>query len=292
MNRFRVSVICPFHNSERFLAEAIDSVLGQDFDDCELLLVDDGSTDTSTGIARDYEALHPDRVRYLEHAGHANHGAAASRNLGLEQSSSELAAFIDSDDRWRPGKLAEQVAILEGHPDVGMVCGAVNYWRSWDMGADKVWTSARGILRPPETALRLYPLGPGIAPCPSDVLARRSVVEAVGGFEPEFVGPGNYEDQAFLVKLYFTTPVYFAPNVWLDYRQHEESGMAKGVREDSDRKMRLQFLDWLTHYVAEHDLAGKTAVWKAIERDRWELDHPMMGTLLKKGRGLAHALLH
>ena len=79
----RVSVICIFYNAERFFREAIDSVLEQEFDDFEFLLVDDGSTDGSTAIALEYVAQHPDRVRYLEHEGHANRGMSATRNLGL-----------------------------------------------------------------------------------------------------------------------------------------------------------------------------------------------------------------
>jgi glycosyltransferase involved in cell wall biosynthesis len=79
----RVSVICIFLDEERFLREAIDSVVAQDFTDWELLLVDDGSRDASTGIARDYATAMPDKVRCLEHSDHANRGMSAARNLGL-----------------------------------------------------------------------------------------------------------------------------------------------------------------------------------------------------------------
>ncbi len=79
----RVSVICIFFQAERFFREAIDSVLAQEGADFELILVDDGSTDSSTQIAREYCALDPGRIRYLEHPGHANRGMSATRNLGL-----------------------------------------------------------------------------------------------------------------------------------------------------------------------------------------------------------------
>ena len=78
-----VSVITIFLNSEAFIAEAIDSVLAQDFRSFELILVDDGSTDTSSAIARRYAETHPDRVRYIDHPQHANHGMSASRNAGI-----------------------------------------------------------------------------------------------------------------------------------------------------------------------------------------------------------------
>src|SRR3954451_25115181 len=79
----RVSVVTPFLNAERFLAEAVDSVLAQTYTDWELLLVDDGSSDGSTEVARNYVGLNPARVRYLEHPGHMNRGTSASRNLGI-----------------------------------------------------------------------------------------------------------------------------------------------------------------------------------------------------------------
>jgi glycosyltransferase involved in cell wall biosynthesis len=287
MNPPLVSIICPFYNSERFLSEAIESVLGQDFRDFELLLVDDGSVDGSTEIALHYSNRHVGRVRYLQHHGHANRGAAPSRNLGIEASSSGFIAFIDSDDVWRPGKLSGQLAIFEQQPDVGMVCGAVNYWRSWEGGPDKVMVSGRGISQPPETALRLYPLGPAVAPCPSDILLRRSALDEIGGFEPDFAPPFElYEDQAFLIKAYLTTPVYFAPSVWLDYRLHDQSCVARLTRQGVEPEMRRYFLEWLTNYLAAKDFAGRTRVLAAVARAHWEVDHPVLGSLLRRGRRL------
>jgi glycosyltransferase involved in cell wall biosynthesis len=295
MNRPLVSIICPFYNGERFLSEAIDSVLAQDHRDFELLLIDDGSSDRSMRVALDYADRSPDRVRYLQHDGHANRGAAPSRNLGLEASKSKFVAFIDSDDVWRPGKLSGQLAILEQYPDVGMVCGAVNYWRSWDGGADQVMASGEpvgGISRPPATALRLYPLGTAVAPCPSDVLVRRSVLNEVGGFEDEFIGPLQlYEDQAFLVKVYLNTPVYFAPNIWLDYRIHEESCVARVTSDGLEPEMRRYFLDWFSGYVARKDFPGRDGVSAAIARARWELDHPTLGSLLRRARAFYRRLV-
>jgi glycosyltransferase involved in cell wall biosynthesis len=127
-----------FFNSERYITEAIDSVLAQTFTDFELLLVDDGSTDTSSAIARDYVNRSPTTVRYLEHEGHANRGMSAARNLGLRNAVGEFVALIDSDDVWRPNKLAEQLRILELHPGLGMVSGTVRYWASWAGGEDRI----------------------------------------------------------------------------------------------------------------------------------------------------------
>src|SRR5215213_8596780 len=93
----RVSVIMIFLNTERFIEEAIESVFAQTYDDWELVLVDDGSTDASTAIARRYAAQHPHKVRYLEHAVHQNLGMSASRNLGIREAHGEFIAFLDAD---------------------------------------------------------------------------------------------------------------------------------------------------------------------------------------------------
>src|SRR5688572_13258936 len=88
-----VTAITIFLNAERFFEEAIKSVFDQTYDQWELLLVDDGSTDGSTQIARWYAEGFPGKVRLLEHPGHENRGMSASRNLGLEHARGEYVAF-------------------------------------------------------------------------------------------------------------------------------------------------------------------------------------------------------
>src|SRR5437773_8185120 len=92
-----VSVVVIFKDAGGFLAEAIASVLAQTFRDWELLLVDDGSTDTSSATARREAELDAGRVRYLDHPGHANRGMSATRNLGLAHARGEFVAFLDAD---------------------------------------------------------------------------------------------------------------------------------------------------------------------------------------------------
>ncbi|UXN72360.1 glycosyltransferase [Devosia sp. A8/3-2] len=79
----RVSAIIIVYNGARYLAEAIDSVVAQSFPDWELIIADDGSSDRSLEIARDYAARHPGRIRAIAHADEANHGMSATRNLGI-----------------------------------------------------------------------------------------------------------------------------------------------------------------------------------------------------------------
>src|SRR4051794_24620177 len=125
-----VSCIIIFLNGAAFLAEAVESVLAQSYSHWELWLVDDGSTDESTQIARTYAAQYPN-VFYLEHEGHGNQGMSASRNLGIRHARGQFVAFLDADDLWLPTKLAEQVALLLAHPSAGMVYGRTQIWHSW-----------------------------------------------------------------------------------------------------------------------------------------------------------------
>ena len=273
----RVSVITIFRDAERFLAEAIESVRAQSFGDWELLLIDDGSRDGGTAIARAYAEREPERVRYLDHPQHANCGMSASRNLGIRASRGALIAFLDADDVWSASKLQQQVAILDAYPGVAMVCGAVRYWRSWAGGADELVATGHvydSPVQPPEASLALYPLGRASAPCPSDLLLRRSAVLRVGGFEEHFSGPRQlYEDQAFLAKLYLDAPVYFARSVWLSYRRHEESCMSTVLAQGQYAEVRSYFLRWFADYLACQPMADRSVV-RAVSRARWLADHP------------------
>jgi glycosyltransferase involved in cell wall biosynthesis len=284
----RVSVIMIFFNGEKFMDEAIASVMGQSMTDFELLLCDDGSTDGSTAIAQEWVARDPGRVRYLEHEGHVNRGMSATRNLGIGAARATFIAFIDADDVWRPEKLSEQAAIMEAYPELGMLAGTVNYWSSWAGGKDVLVPTGHvrhRVVRPPETSLALYPLGPGDAPSPSDVLLRRVAVESVGGFENHFTGA--YEDQGFLGKLYLAWPVYFSDGVWLDYRQHPDSCSATVLRDGRYDEVRHYFLDWFEGYLDRLPDPPSPAVRKAVRRALRRYRRPRIDALLSSPRRLA-----
>src|SRR5438876_12133860 len=111
-----VSVVLIFYNAQAFLDETVRSVFAQEYKDWELILVDDGSTDQSTAMARQLANDNPDRVRCLQHPSHTNRGASASRNLGVREARGQFIALLDADDVWLPHKLAQQVQILEQNP--------------------------------------------------------------------------------------------------------------------------------------------------------------------------------
>jgi len=122
-NKALVSIITIFLNGEPFIEDAIKSVLVQTYENWELLLVDDGSTDKSTEIAQRYAEKYPEKIRYLEHDGHQNRGMSASRNLGISRAQGTYIGFLDCDDLWMPKKLEQQVAIMETYPEIALVGG-------------------------------------------------------------------------------------------------------------------------------------------------------------------------
>ena len=108
----------PVYNREKFVAEAIDSILAQTFKDFELLIIDDGSEDESAAIIQDY-AERDARIRYFQHP--ANRGETAARNTGMGRAAGKYVAAMDSDDISLPRRLEKQVAFLEANPEVGAV---------------------------------------------------------------------------------------------------------------------------------------------------------------------------
>jgi glycosyltransferase involved in cell wall biosynthesis len=247
-----VSVVIIFLDEERFLAEAVESVLGQTYRSWEVVLVDDGSTDASTRIARAYAGKYPDAIRYVEHDGHENRGMSASRNLGIARAHGRYVAILDADDVWVPTTLEEQVAILDSHPEAAMVYGRVQRWYSWTGDADdRHRDSMRELVVPPDRVVApptLCPLLIQDRGVPSGILVRREVAEEVGGFEAKF--RGMYEDNAFLFKVCLRHAVFASGRSWYRYRKREDSSCANVVRSGGYPATRLAFLAWADDYVS------------------------------------------
>lgn len=124
MKRPIVSVIIPTFNRANMIRRAIESVTLQTFNDWELIVVDDASTDNTEGIIRTY--LEDDqRIRYYKHK--KNHGGGAARNSGIKMSNGRYIAFLDDDDRWYPEKLRLQYHYSQNHPDAGFIYAGFSY---------------------------------------------------------------------------------------------------------------------------------------------------------------------
>ncbi len=111
----KVSVVMPVYNVEKFVAQAVQSVLDQSYEDFELLIVDDCSPDRSIEICRQFD---DPRIRIISHR--VNRGLAGARNSGVRHAQGELIAFLDSDDCWHPNKLRRHVQHLHQNPRVGL----------------------------------------------------------------------------------------------------------------------------------------------------------------------------
>lgn len=260
-----VSVILCFYNEEVFLEAAVESVFSQDYSHWELLLVDDGSSDASTAKAKGYASKFPEKVQYVDHTFHQNRGLSASRNAGVKLCRGAYIAFLDADDVWLPGKLRAQVSLLKAHPSATVLLEASLYWNSWrDNRKEDVVVRVgvpEGIYRPPQLALKLYPLGRGAAPCPSGIMAHRAVLRRCT-FEELFRGIFQmYEDQAFLCKVYLKETAFVSSACHNWYRQRPSS-LVSGVHASGNyHKVRSYYLYWYRDY-----LHGQPFRYKAVER--------------------------
>jgi glycosyltransferase involved in cell wall biosynthesis len=296
-NKPLVSIITPFLNTEKFFEECIESVLKQTYENWELLLVDDGSFDNSTKIAKRYANKHPQKIYYQEHQNHQNCGASASRNLGIQMSKGEYIAFLDSDDTYLPKKLEDQVALLNLQPQAGMLYASTEYWHSWtglpeDAKRDWVWDNfgvqPDTLIKPPEL-LTMFLQDGGTVPCMGSVLARRNAINAVGGWENVF--KFIYTDQAFHAKMCLRWPVFISGGCWDKYRQHPDSSCHIVEKTNKAYTAKYDYLMWLEQYLIEKEADKNTDLWAAFTKAVWPFKHQYLNKLvllklavLNKGR--------
>lgn len=175
----KISVVMPVHNGERYLEEAVESVLGQSFRDLELIIVENASTDRSLEIAKNFMLL-DERVRVLQSD---IPSASAAMNLGFDHARANWIARMDSDDIWLPEKLERQWQFIQNNPDIDVV----GTW-GWHIGASG---KRMGMFRVGPTSreqfqrLRrenevIYLLSP------STMFSRRSA-EASGGHDEQYI---------------------------------------------------------------------------------------------------------
>jgi glycosyltransferase involved in cell wall biosynthesis len=294
-----VTAVIIFLNGEKYIAESIESILAQSYTNWELVLVDDGSTDGATDIARDYAARHPDRIRYIEHENHENRGMSASRNAGVSAGRGELVSFLDADDIWLPERLERFVEVAEEFSEAGMIYGPTLYWYSWaeERGmappvADQPDFEGHldlptETLLPPMVPLRQFLTSGGAClPGICSLMIRRSAYEDVGGFEPSF--RGLYEDQVFLSKMTAHYPVVVIEEVLDYYRQHSESCCYRAIDEgeyhpEDVHPARGNYLRWLQDYCTTHGIKDRV-VARAIDKQLFLYRWPILPKLINLGR--------
>jgi glycosyltransferase involved in cell wall biosynthesis len=122
MTRPLVSCVVPVYNGERYLREALQSILAQTYEPLEVIVVDDGSTDGTPCVAHEFVAT----VRYLRQS---TAGPSATRNCGVAAATGSFVAFLEPDDLWHPEKLARQMASFNSRPETAVcVTYARNFW--------------------------------------------------------------------------------------------------------------------------------------------------------------------
>ena len=178
-----VSVIMPAYNVASYIAAAMDSALGQTFDDLEVVVVNDGSTDDTPAIVSRYTAR-DDRVRLLHQT---NGGISVARNTALRVARGQYFALLDADDVWDPEYLAEQMAIFRARPDVSIVTGnAVNLGGLLTGQPARPWPDPR-----PEPTLQTM-LADEEAVFIMSIFSRR-VYEQIGGFDETIRSNEDYD---------------------------------------------------------------------------------------------------
>ena len=280
-----VSCIIIFLNGEQYIRESIASIFAQTYPQWELLLVDDGSTDQSVVIAKEYARQYPEQVYYLEHPDHENRGMSAARNLGINHAQGKYIGFLDADDIWVPEKLAQQVAILESESEAAMVYGRTEIWYSWtgnpeDGKRDRFYdlgVKPNTLVKPPMLFLLLLK-NKCQTPTTCNALIRREVFTEIGKFEESF--RTMYEDQVFFSKVLVQSPVYVSDQVWAKYRQHSQSCSEKGEHQDY-YQTRLPFLKWLGHYLSEKRVQDVNII-QVFREELWSCEHPRMMAILNR----------
>ena len=279
----KVTVIMIVHNGSLLIEESIRSVLDQDFDDYELLVVDDGSTDDTADIVGSMTRENPNHIRCMSHPDGRNHGMSATRKLGVESCSSPLIIFLDHDDLMMPSALTQMVQRLDDHPEAMATFGP----------NQRFWTDDEGKKETQEAQVQFMGFDldriaapPGItalflsnsSSVPISPMMRRSAYLDVGGYEQEF--KGMYEDQVFLTKLLLEKSVYIDARTWIRYRQHDGSCVAGSFKRSNNAYYRHRFLKWFRNHLSSHDirnaqlssiLESQLALNRSLRRkERWQ----------------------
>jgi glycosyltransferase involved in cell wall biosynthesis len=214
MSQPQVSVIIPSYNCARYLPEAIDSVFAQTYQDFEIIVVDDGSTDNTPEVLQRYG----DQLQAVHQR---NQGVALARNQGIRLASGKWIAFLDADDVFLPHKLEAQLKLAATDSDLGIIHSG---WNRVDAEGKflmrvELWHQVPELTL--ESWLRWKPI------LPSAMLFRRDWLEQAGGFDPRF--PPAEDTELVLRLALLGCQAKWLPQVTVNYRQHDSSAMHKGL---------------------------------------------------------------
>ncbi len=219
----RISVVIPAYNCVATVAETIQSVLDQTFEDVEVLVINDGSTDATLETV---SAFGDPRVRVHSFE---NGGLAVSRNRGIALARGEFVAFLDADDLWTPDKLADQLAALEAHPEAALAYSLTDHI---DMQGNYLGLCSHHFVNGDVYAelMKFCFLA-----CGSNPLVRKSVLDEVGGFDPVF---NPAEDWDLWLRIARRFPFVGVPKPQILYRLNAFS-MSSNVQKMEQSILRV-----------------------------------------------------
>lgn len=229
----KVSVCIPTYNTARYLAEAIDSVLAQEFTDYELVICDNASTDATPEICRRYT---DPRIRYVRFEKLVTQGGNWNRCLELARG--QYVALLHSDDKYLRGFLEQRVRTLDEHPEVGLAFGAVQLIDGQSNAYGKQVFDEKAFVLPAPEFLEQLLFGCVISPV--SPMVRRECYEAAGRFDEERLWGIDWE---MWLRLAARFGVAYSPAITAAYRMHDTNGTSVGLLEAKNGPQDLQVLD-------------------------------------------------
>ena len=245
----RVSVIIPTYNRADLIGEAIESALNQTFDDLEIIIVDDGSTDSTKEVVRRFDG--PIKYIYQE-----NRGRSCARNKGFEISSGDYICFLDSDDVLNPRMLERQVSLLDSNSDLGFVY------------SDYQFINRAGEILPKPKIYRAHPPRRGRIfrlliyfdfIFPSTVLARRDCINKAGLFDRSLAAA---EDLDWLLRMTSLYETDYVPEHLCLVRKHDSNTPSTAIEDGTARVITKHLSDERTKRSLGDD-------WREIYFDRY-----------------------
>lgn len=233
----RISVVLPTYNRAAMVQHAIQSVCNQTFQDWELIVINDGSHDTTGEVLKGFSKKDPRIKAHFQ----KNRGITASRSRGTALASGEYLAFLDDDDVFTADKLEKQAAFLDQHPEIDLVYSQVET-SGQHCPLPKIW--------PPEPATDFHDLIKGNTIQPNAVLMRRKMIEKVGNFRTDLK---TCDDFDMWLRVAYHGKIAFLPGVVGSYHWHA-SNVSRNSRERSKNNLKI-FLSLLKGDIASSDKA-------------------------------------